>query len=25
VEAFSIVLAEAFEHRGAHFIRISVS
>ena len=25
VEAFSIVLKEAFEHRGAHFIRISVS
>ena len=25
VEAFSIVLAEAFERRGAHFIRISVS
>jgi acetolactate synthase-1/2/3 large subunit len=25
IEAFSIVLAEAFEHRGAHFIRISVS
>ena len=25
VEAFSIVLNEAFEHRGAHFIRISVS
>jgi thiamine pyrophosphate-dependent acetolactate synthase large subunit-like protein len=25
IEAFSIVLAEAFKHRGAHFIRISVS
>ena len=25
VEAFSIALAAAFEHRGAHFIRISVS
>jgi acetolactate synthase-1/2/3 large subunit len=25
IEAFSIVLKEAFEHRGAHFIRISVS
>jgi acetolactate synthase-1/2/3 large subunit len=25
IEAFSIVLKEAFEHRGAHLIRISVS